>query len=229
MVQVIRTALAACVLGAAGFAGAALPAAGDVYVYRVINGYNNEVRGHVRYRVESVEAQRVTVAVVADPAMLDVARTETYAADGNWLRHAVTNHDQPVDYEFSPAYPAYDFPLDAGKSWSRRVDATQPLTGRRASVRVDGAVVGSERISVPAGTFDTIKLRRYVYAGDWDGFLQPTTITESEWYAPALGRAVKSESKSEYVDVGRSRSKGGQWTRGDWIVMELTEVTAARQ
>jgi hypothetical protein len=228
MVQVIPIAFAAYVLGAAGLAGAALPATGDVYVYRVINGYNNEVRGHVRYRVESVDAQRVTFAVAADPAVLDVARTEIYAADGNWLRHAVTNHDQPVDYEFSPAYPAYDFPLDAGKSWSMRVDATQPVTGRRASVRVDGAVVGSERISVPAGTFDTIKLRRYVYAGDWDGFRQPTTITENEWYSPALGRAVKSESKSEYVDIGRSRSKGSQWTRGDWIVMELTAVTAVR-
>ena len=61
----------------------------------------------------------------------------------------------------------------------------------------------------PDGTFDAIKVKRYVYAGDWDGFRQPTAITEIDWYAPALGRPVKSESKSEYIDTGRSKGKGG--------------------
>jgi hypothetical protein len=229
VVQVAKIALAALsVLTVASPLASAAPATGDVYVYRISNGYNNELRGHISYRVEAVEAGRVTVAVTPDHPSLGPARSETYAADGNWLRHPVTNHDRPVDYEFSPAFPAYDFPLDAGKSWSARVNAIEPATGRRASVRVDGAVVGSERISAPAGTFDTIKLKRYVYAGDWDGFLQPTTITEIEWYAPALGRAVKSESKSDYINLGSSRSKGGQWTRGEWLVMELAEFNVAK-
>ncbi len=34
------------------------------------------------------------------------------------------NHDQPVEYEFAQPYPAYDFPLDVGKTWSLRVNAT---------------------------------------------------------------------------------------------------------
>ena len=228
MVQVIRIFAAACLLAIAGLVGAALPAAGDKFVYRVANGYNNEMRGHLQYRVESVDAERVTVAVTPDHASLGPARTETYTRAGNWLRHPLINHDQPVEYEFAPAFPAFDIPLDAGKSWSMRVQATDPASGRRASVRVDGAVVGSERITVPAGAFDTIKVRRYVYAGDWDGFRQPTTIVETDWYSPAFGRAVRSESKSEYIDVSRGRGKGSQWLRGDWIVMELTEFAAAK-
>ena len=62
----------------------------------------------------------------------------------------------------------------------------------------------------------------------WDGFRQPTTITEIDWYSPALGRTIRSESRSEYVDRSSSRSKGSQWTRGEWIVLELTEFRAMK-
>ena len=41
----------------------AQPAAGDTYTYRVINVYNNETRGQVTYRIDSINADRVTVAV----------------------------------------------------------------------------------------------------------------------------------------------------------------------
>jgi hypothetical protein len=225
-----RATLAAAgfALMAAGAAVAAPPAVGDTYVYRIINGYNHEVRGHVRYRVDATDAERMTVTVTPDAPSLGSPSTRRYTLGGNWLRHPVINHDQPVDYEFSPAFPAYEMPLDTGKTWSVRVNATEPVSGRRASVRVDGAVTGNERITVPAGTFDTIKVRRYVFADDAEGFRQPTTIVETDWYAPALGRAVRSETKSEYIDLARGRSKGSQWTRGDWTVMELTEVNAAK-
>jgi hypothetical protein len=229
MVQQVNYAAAvACCALTTAVAALAAPAPGDTYTYRILNGYNNEVRGQVRYRVEAVDAQRVTVEVTPDAPALGAPHSVTYAADGNWLRHPLVNHDRPVEYAFAPAFPVYEFPLDAGKSWSARVHATESATGRRADVRVDAAVIGAERITVPAGTFDTIKLRRYVYAGDWDGFRQPTTITEWEWYAPVLGRAVRSETKSEYIDLARGRGKGSQWTRGEWIVMELTAPVAGR-
>jgi hypothetical protein len=206
---------------------AALPAAGETYVYRVTNGYNNVAVGKIQYRVDKVEADRVALSVTTDVPALGVARTEIYDKDGNWLRHALTNHDQPVDYEFAQPYAAYALPLDAGKSWSVRVSATNPATGRRNSVRIDGDVVGSERITVPAGAFDTIKIKRRVYAGDWGSFTLETNIYETEWYAPALGRAVRSESKSEYIDTSRSRSGGtfsGPVINGDWNVFELVSI-----
>ena len=144
--------------------------------------------------------------------------------DGNWLRHPIINHDRHVDYEFTNPYPAYMFPLDTGKSWSVRVDAVNPATGRRNSVRIDGQVVGAERISVPAGAFDTIKIKRRVYAGDWNTFTFETNIYETEWYAPALGRAVRSETTSEYLDSSRGIGGGGfggPLQKGDWNVFEL--------
>ena len=108
-----------------------------------------------------------------------------------------------------------------------RVDAVNPATGKRNSVRVDGEVLGNERISSPAGTFDTVKVRRYVYAGDWDGFMRETHITEIDWYAPALGRPVRTESKSQWQDMSRCTREGCPWFRGDWDIVELLALNPA--
>ena len=223
------TALLALLLAAlSAAAGAAAPVAGETFVYRVSNGYNKIVLGKIEYRVDKVDAGRVAVSVTTDVPALGGARSEVYDSDGNWLRHALTNRDQPVDYEFAPPYVAYALPLDTGKSWSVRVNATNPVTGQRNSVRVDGDVVGAERITVPAGSFDTLKIRRNVYAGDRGTFTLETTIYETEWYAPALGRAVRMETKSDYLDSSRSRGGafgGGLIVNGDWNVFELASIT----
>jgi hypothetical protein len=203
-------------------------AAGDTAVYRVINAYNGEVRGEIRYRVDKVESASVVVSVSADLPYAGVPHTEVYTTDGNWLRHPVVNHDRPIEYDFAPPYPAYVFPLDVGKSWSMRVNATNPVTGQRRSVRVDGQVMGAERVSTPAGNFDTIKIRRLVYAGDWDGPLRETQILQLDWYAPALGRSVRTESNSQWLDQSRCSRSGCSLFRGDWDVLELVGHTAAR-
>jgi hypothetical protein len=188
-------------------ASAASAAVGDTFIFRVINGYNNESQGRIQYRIDNIDADRITVSVSTDVRALGLARTAIYTKDGNWLRHTLINHDEPVEYDFSPPYPAYVFPLETGKSWSQRVTATNPVTGKRYSVRVDGDVLGSEHTSTPAGAFDTVKIRRRVYAGDWDdGFKRETNIVETDWYAPALGRVVKSESNSGYVDPTRCQA-----------------------
>ena len=211
----------------------ALPAAGATAVYRVINAYNGEAQGEIQYRVDQVGAGQVVVAVTTNSAYAGLPHTEVYTAEGSWLRHPVVNHDHPTDYDFAPPYPAYPFPLDFGKSWSLRVNATNPATGRVNSVRVDGQVAGGERVNTPAGTFDTIKIVRTVYAGDFEIFLKETIISEIDWYAPALGRAVRTERKSGWFDAGRASEGGGifggndGWVRGDWSVYELVSYTPA--
>ena len=200
------------------------PAVGDTAVYRVVNRYNGIVLGELHLHVDKVERDRVVVAVTSTMPGAESPRVEIFTPEGNWLRHALPSHNQMVDYDFAPAYPAYAFPLDQGKSWSVRVTATDPATGRRNSVRVDGEVLGSERVVTPAGAFDTIKIRRRVYAGDWDGFLYETNIAEVDWYAPDLGRAVRSETNSAWRDLRRSPGgmlQDNQWMRGDWDVLEL--------
>ena len=103
-----------------------------------------------------------------------------------------------------------------------RVNAYVPATGGQRSVRVDAKVIGNERISVPAGEFDTVKIERSIYAGDAEYNLRETNTFEVEWYAPALRRSVRLVSKSEYRDIAKGIRN--QLMRGDWNIFELTTI-----
>lgn len=219
---------AALVVVTTAFA-AAPPVAGDAYVYRLVNGYSKESRGQLRYQVARVEPDRVTVSVTPDNPEAGAQRTDVYTQEGNWLRHPVESHGAKVEYEFATVYPAYVFPLEPGKSWSVRVKATVPGERRARSVRVDGRVLGNERIRVPAGEFDTLKIRRYVYPGDTDFMLTETQIVEFEWYAPALGRAVRTERTSTYQDFNLCGEDAPCDARGDWDVIELVESRVTKR
>lgn len=213
-------------------ASAATPAVGTTLVYRVINGYNNEPRGEARYRIEGAATGRVTVAITTDVPALTGGRTgvpdgEVLDAQGNAYKRTLVNHDHPAPYEFAVPFPAFVHPLDVGRSWSQRVTGTNGLTGRRHSVRVDGAVLAAERVQVPAGTFDTLKIRRRIYAGDWEGFRFETNIIETEWYAPALGYSVRRESTSNYMNPSQcGEHLACPPVQGDWHVLELIEPRA---
>jgi hypothetical protein len=202
---------------------------GDAYSYQLVNGYNKLILGKVHYRVDQVGPDSVTVSVSPDNPEAGWAHSETYTKEGNWLRNLVESHGLPVEYVFSTAYPAYVFPLDPGKSWSVRVNATVPDAGERRSVRVDAWVIGNERIRVPAGEFDTIKIRRAVYPGDTTFALMETQITELDWYAPALGRSVRTERRSEWIDLSQCGHGGPCDFRGNWEIYELIEAPAARK
>ena len=224
----IAAGAAALVVATTAFA-AAPPVAGDTYVYRLVNGYSKETRGQLRYQVVRVEADRIAVSVTPDNVEAGAQRTDVYTQEGNWLRHPVESHGAKVEYEFATAYPAYVFPLEPGKTWSVRVKATVPGEQRARSVRVDGRVVGNERIRVPAGEFDTLKIRRFVYPGDTEFMLSETRIVEFEWYAPALGRAVRTETTSAFQDFNLCGEDAPCDARGNWDVIELVESRVTKR
>ena len=215
-------AAAASLLITTGDASATPPAVGDRYVYRLTDGYNPAIRGQLSQRVENIEGGRVTLAVTLEHSGSQKETTEIQTLQGDWLRHAITSRDQLFDYDFIQAYSAYPLPLDPGKKWSMRVNAYVPATGGQRSVRVDAKVIGSERISVPAGEFDTVRIERSIYAGDAEYNLRETNTVEVEWYAPALGRSVRLVSKSEYRDTAKGIRN--QLMRGDWNIFELTTI-----
>jgi hypothetical protein len=206
-----------------------IAAAGDTYVYRVINAYNNETVGQVRHELTpATTARGQVVTVTVDTPALGLPRTEVLTPQGLWLRRPLDNHGMPIEYEFSAALPAVQPQLGAGQSWSVRVNAKVAGHDKSRSVRVDGRVIGHERIRVPAGEFDTVKIQRTIYAGDAEYFRTETRIVEMDWYAAALGRSVRTESRSGWRDTrsGCLRPEHCDF-RGDWHVFELTEARTA--
>jgi len=199
---------------------APLVTAGASWTYRAHDGYTKLDRGTYRETLVAADAQVLTMEVSHGGA---AAQTQRYTRDWNWIEKPLTNLQS---FRFDPPFPALPFPLEAGKQWRARVRATDPATGRVNTVLVHGDVLGWERVRVPAGEFDTIKVRRIVYAGNAEFFREEENIFEYDWYAPALGRVVKRSTSSEHVDRSLSCGDGHvslncQRVRGDWIVSEL--------
>ena len=195
---------------------------GDDWKYSLHDGYTKLPRGTLEYRVSAVQGDTVTVQLQHEGR----ESTERYTRDWNWRERPMTNLQ---NFRYDPAYPALPFPLEAGKTWQSYVKATDPATGRVNRVRIDGTVLGWERVKVPAGEFDAIKVRRVVYAGNGEFFHGEENIAEYDWYAPKLGQIVKHVSSSSHRDKSRSCFDEGtdcNVIRGDWNVVELVSRSA---
>jgi hypothetical protein len=132
----------------------------------------------------------------------------------------VSNSPVTQHFEFSPAYPEFPDSLEPGVRWNGNTISLNKTTGRHVKMDISGKVVGHAHVTVPAGDFDTVKLERITYVAD-EGFRHgPTQITEIEWFAPALGRSVKYETRWEYYD--QNSSYYPVLEPGDWNIYELT-------
>ncbi len=196
--------------------------AGQFWEYAVRDGYSGTARGLYRYTVASADADRIVVDVTRDGARIDA---HIYAPGWNGIEHPLTNLQR---FRFDPPFPAFDFPLHAGKRWQRVVRTTDPATGRTYRTHVQAAAGGWHRIRVPAGEFDALQVTRYVYAGNAEFFNSQEEIVQTDWYAPALGYVVASEGNSSHIDT--SRSGGGRGrplrVRGEWLIAELVRYSA---
>jgi hypothetical protein len=142
------------------------------------------------------------------------------------------------EFSYSPPYEALAFPLAAGKKWKSRSVATDPADGRSFPVTISASVVGWERIRVPAGEFDALKVQRYVFLDYWRSKVRgQSVIQEAEWYVPALGKIARREATSRYLDgrfvraddgivLTRDRGDDGpRYIQDDWLVYELVSYT----
>jgi hypothetical protein len=187
---------------------------GDEWKYSLHDGYTKLPGGLLEYRVIAVEGDSVTVQLRHEGR----DSTQRYTRDWNWRERPMTNLQ---NFRYEPPYPALPFPLEAGKSWRAFVNATDPATGRVNRVRIDGKVLGWERVKVPAGEFDALAVQRVVYAGNHDYFLSEENITEIDWYSPGAGGIVKHSSRSRHLDTRGSCPPCNQWIDGGWNVVEL--------
>lgn len=126
-------------------------------------------------------------------------------------------------YEFLPAYPEFPDRLEPGVSWRGETVSRETTSGRQVKMKVFGKVICKQRIRVPAGEFDTIKLVRQTYLDDANYWHGPTLVETSEWFAPELGRSVKYETRSQYHEISATDPTVD---RGDWTVYELAPDSA---
>ena len=193
--------------------------AGDYWDYSVRDGWTGLPRGIYRYEVVRADPGGVVVQLSNDGKPLD---TLVYAPGWNGREMPLTNTQR---FRYDPTYTAYDYPLEPGKRWRRVLRSTDVATGRTYNTHVSGRVIGWERVRVPAGEFDALKIERSVFAGNMEGYRSQEEITEIDWYVPSVRRAVRTSANSQHFDNSKGGGDGGGEyplrIRGDYLIAEL--------
>jgi len=86
-------------------------------------------------------------------------------------------------------------PLRVGQDWRFDSKATSFQSGTAMSVNGQSKVVGMERLTTSAGTFDTFKIEttaRQINANDQT---KSSTLSSTLWYAPTVNRWVRKTYK----------------------------------
>lgn len=208
-------------------AAPAAPAVGERWALRVSDGFNSRALHTLRLTVTGVSGTGIEVRVKVEPGGTTLVRGYDAAgnprtgefppglpASGDWPGIA---SGSPVEY--APALPLLPFPLAPHQVWQEQVEAREPATGKRVKVMVQGQVLGMGTVTVPAGSFEAVKVQTNLFYQDQATWRSGVTERRVDWYAPALGRVVYTRRDSEYTDHLRS----GELMRGDSRVEELLE------
>jgi hypothetical protein len=155
-----------------------------------------------RFELLRGQRQRASFTVIAadaDGYTLDTGlgmllkRDRDLGNRGEWR----TNGD--AKHLLSPVDRRYHWPLWVGKAWSCEF-VDQPGDGGKAmTMQADYVVEGLDRIIVPAGAYDALRIvRRVRLLGQGDEFLTRAQIT---WYAPAIGTEVRQLVGDSLVEL----------------------------
>ena len=162
---------------------------GDQWKYQVTDNYTGSKKTIavevVRVNDNYIYTQSGQTAVAALDSAPTGGALDVWDRNWNLLRQG--------DIEYVPFYPTMQFPMEPGKSWSGSV-----IFDVGVSVKLNhdlkAVVVGWERVTVPAGTFDAVKLSLQgtyhvlsVGQGGTGG------IIDTIWYAPAIRQIIKKE------------------------------------
>jgi hypothetical protein len=195
--------------------------AGDAWSYDELNGYNSRRVAQLRFVAEHGGPPALRVSVEGDPLSgLRNGQLETY--DSAWVVTRDGTYDR--DNRYDPPLPLLPERLEPGarESWQSMVTYDEGERALRWHVRIDA--IAGERIEVPAGSFDALRVRRLIQFEHPDFFRSHSERTETLWYAPEVKRWVKREWRGSYRQKLDSRSPV---MREDWIVWVLTDFTAA--
>ena len=128
------------------------------------------------------------VVAVANPGEIQVnvkygtGSPETFTYDGTWTRLVDVRGATEKQQRLS-------FPLEEGKKWTSNYKWIN-ARGNDGRMELSFEVRGTERITVPAGTFDTVVIDGkgfwYNHSNGGSG-----SATEVQWYAPQAKRVVR--------------------------------------
>lgn len=185
----------------------------DRWRYAVTNLYNRESIGELTAEVvEIAPVIRVKLTHSTGQSLPD----EIYSRP--WKVAQETHYDVPI--VFAQPLPILPARLEPG-AFERIRTTYHPLTLERPlnwQLYVDAR--GWERIRVPAGQFDCLRVERRIWFTHFDVFRYSSERYETLWYAPTVNRWVQREWSGTFFTPGGRR--GGR-QREDWVRWQLLD------
>ena len=168
---------------------------GDVWKYNRVDGFTNEVLFEYTRRVVAVSDSEITI------------RQETKGRDGIVIMayDPFWNVIDDGSFKYEPSNGVQTFPAIIGKMMRKEYRVKNLRTGTFAVCRVTGQYVGWEKVAVPAGTFDALRLEDEIECRGTDAEAAINRTAHKSWYAPVVNRLVRSEEQT--TRDGRVRNK----------------------
>jgi hypothetical protein len=171
---------------------------GDVWVFQVTDVVIGDKKTPNTQTVKQVTPDRIVVENSS-------GSTGTFTRDWNQID---SKQGETVTFKADPAWMQYDFPLEVGKKWSPRFTTVSRSGEQTTRWQWTAVVERAESVTVPAGTFDALRIR---LDGFYNGARGTSTWTgrrtQTIWYAPAARRTVKSE----YEESTQGGSQSGRY------------------
>ncbi len=197
--------MAALVLASAAPANAADPPSapqptlkvGDRWVYDVKSGIGRNVTTYQETReVTAVDASGIKVKVTGKTVDgKDFTRVDDLASPGE-LRSGAPCINQ--GYRFQTPLQRVIFPIVPGERSAKWVDVLTEPGGEKGQFNYYFHTVKWDKQSVPAGSFDAIRIDVLMMLDDATAFRQGTTCNFSYWYSPEVRGTVRERRTAMY-------------------------------
>ena len=160
---------------------------GDRWVYEVKDEITGDVKSTTTVVVLDVSEKEINTRI----SVRGGARPFQTVFDRSWNRI-----DDSI-WKFRPTDgTGVQTPLQVGKEWRFENKSTH-TNGTALSTTGQSKVVGEEKITTSAGTFDTFKIEirmRHVNSNDQT---KASTVNATLWYAPTVNRWVRKTTKTQ--------------------------------
>jgi len=159
---------------------------GDRWVYEVTDEITGDLKTTTTVVVIDVSEKEIN----ARMSVRGGARPVQTVFDRNWNRI-----DDSV-WKYRPSDGSgVNTPLQVGKEWRFESKATHFQYGSAISISGQSKVVGTEKVTTSAGTFDTFKVEINTRQINSNDQTKASTANTTLWYAPTVNRWVRKTYK----------------------------------
>lgn len=159
---------------------------GDRYIYESIYPNNPKSNNKTERVVAAVTNKKILL--YSKNLTSDSIRQLEYTPEWNFLS---SKNKEGAGLTYQPPLKYFKFPLTTGDSWNQDSTETNTKTGKKRKHTIKASVGDWEEVTVPAGTFTAIKVTAQTTVIDLETG-KMTVGKDISWYAPDVGRSVKS-------------------------------------